>query len=200
MEVLGLSDDLKQDFNHTEFQENIQRLEDGTYSSHLPWKPDHPPLPTNEAQTVAKLRITTYQLEKMSKLEEYHEIMRQQLEDSILEPVPTMPSGDNIHYAPHQPVIKDSAESTKLRIVYDCSAKEDKQPSLNDCREIGPSLQVQLPFFHLQDLLSDTYVDDVQSGGDNAEELKHFKDEATTIIRVVNRSRSPAVYRRLLYH
>jgi hypothetical protein len=147
--------------------------------------------------------------------------------------------------------------------VYDCSAKEDQQPSLNDCLEIGPSLQPKLfdillrnrmkpncvtgdmqkaflqmkidpadrdalrlfwynnledrqivayrftrvlfgsgpsPYIlgatiqkHIiqyaemfpetvEDLLSDTYVDDVQSGGENAEELKRFKDEATTIM------------------
>ena len=34
----------------------------------------------------------------------------------------------------------------------------------------------------VEDLLSDTYVDDVQSGGENVEELKRFKDEATTIM------------------
>ena len=31
-------------------------------------------------------------------------------------------------------------------------------------------------------LLEDTYVDDVQSGGDSIEELQKFKDEATTIM------------------
>ena len=45
-------------------------------------------------------------------------------------------------YIPHKPVIRESAESTKLRIVYDASAKaNEKSPSLNDCLETAPSLQ-----------------------------------------------------------
>jgi hypothetical protein len=47
-----------------------------------------------------------------------------------------------VHYVPHQPVIREQAESTKMRIVYDCSSKaNDKVLSLNDCLETGPSLQ-----------------------------------------------------------
>jgi hypothetical protein len=68
--------------------------------------------------------------------------MEEQLREGILEPVPPKQTGEVVHYIPHQPVIREDAESTKLRIVYDCSAKADPQlPSLNDCLEKGPSLQ-----------------------------------------------------------
>ena len=41
-----------------------------------------------------------------------------------------------------KPVIRENADSTKLRIVYDASAKERTEvPSLNDCLHAGPSLQ-----------------------------------------------------------
>ena len=57
--------------------------------------------------------------------------------------VPEIPTGEVIHYIPHQPVIRDQAESTKMRIVNDCSAKAISQvPSLNDCLEVGPLLQL----------------------------------------------------------
>ena len=47
-----------------------------------------------------------------------------------------------MHYVPHHPVIRESSESTKTRIVYDCSFKAKQQlPSLNDCLETGPALQ-----------------------------------------------------------
>ena len=56
--------------------------------------------------------------------------------------VPEIPTGEAIHYIPHHPVIRDQAESTKMRIVYDCSAKDNSQvPSLNGCLEVGPPLQ-----------------------------------------------------------
>ena len=39
-------------------------------------------------------------------------------------------------------MIRQSAESTKLRIVFDASAREnDRSPSLNDVIEVGPPLQ-----------------------------------------------------------
>ena len=73
---------------------------------------------------------------------EYHEIMKQQLKEGILEPVPEIPMGEVVHYIPHPAVIRDEAETTRLRSIYDCSAKENMHlPSLNDCLEIGPSLQ-----------------------------------------------------------
>ena len=60
----------------------------------------------------------------------------------VIEPVPVQPTGEIVHYVPHQPVIREQAQSTKMRIVYDCSSKPDATtPSLNDCLETGPSLQ-----------------------------------------------------------
>ena len=44
-------------------------------------------------------------------------------------------------YLPHRPVIRESAETTKLRIAYDASLKPTKNSaSLNDCLETAPSL------------------------------------------------------------
>ncbi|XP_022777758.1 uncharacterized protein LOC111319209 [Stylophora pistillata] len=46
---------------------------------------------------------------------------------------------------PHRAVIRDNAESTKLRVVYDASARAyDGAPSLNECLHTGPSLQNEL--------------------------------------------------------
>ena len=81
----------------------------------------------------------------MQRLKEYHMVMTEQLAEGILEEVLETPTGEVIHYIPHQPVIRDQAESTKMRIVYDCSAKTHCQvPSLNDCLEVGPPLQPML--------------------------------------------------------
>ena len=49
--------------------------------------------------------------------------MEQQLEEGILEVAPEIPTGEVIHYITHQPMIREQAETTKMRIVYDCSAK-----------------------------------------------------------------------------
>ena len=142
-EVFGLADVVNtQELFHADFVDQLQRLEDGTCSTRLPWKIDHAPLPTNKELSMGRMRSTTRKLERMQRLEEYHEVMEQQLEQGILELVPEVPTREVIHYIPHQPVIPNQAESTKMRIVYDCSAKSHSQvPSLNDFLEVGPPLQ-----------------------------------------------------------
>ena len=48
-------------------------------------------------------------------------------------------------YIPHKGVVRETAESTKLRIVYDASARAwDSAPSLNECLNTGPPLQNKL--------------------------------------------------------
>ena len=49
--------------------------------------------------------------------------MQEQIQERIIEEVPPKPIGEVLHYVPHHPVIREEAEPTKLRIVYDCSAK-----------------------------------------------------------------------------
>ena len=52
---------------------------------------------------------------------------------------------ENVFYLPYRPVIRESAESTKLRIVYDTSAKTINGTfSLNECLDTGPPLQYSL--------------------------------------------------------
>ena len=48
-------------------------------------------------------------------------------------------------YLTHRPVIRESAETTKIKIVYDASAKPNKDSvSLNECLETGPPFQNSL--------------------------------------------------------
>ena len=126
-EVLGLTDEPDvQGLFHEDFKNQLQRLDDGTYSTRLPWKSQQPaPLPVNKGLTLKRLQSTTRNLERMEKLIEYHTVMEQQLEEGILELVAEVPTGKVIHYIPHQAVIREEAESTKMRIVYDCSAKQN---------------------------------------------------------------------------
>ena len=117
-------------------------MKDGFYEAPLPWKSDRLPLPDNKELALGRLPSSTKRLEKIGKLEEYHQIMKEQLNVGIIEPVPKSPTGEVVHYIPHQPVIKESAESTKLRIVHNCSARASKDvQSLSDCLEVRSPLQ-----------------------------------------------------------
>ena len=68
LEVLGLSDEIGNgaDF-HENVKENIERVDDGSYQTRLPWKPDHCAVATNLI-AMARLHSTARKLEKLRKL------------------------------------------------------------------------------------------------------------------------------------
>ena len=72
---------------------------------------------------------------------------RLQINEGIIEKVSktkTSEKGKGF-YLPHRPVIRESAETTKIRIVYDASTKPNKDSvSLNECLETSPLLQNSL--------------------------------------------------------
>lgn len=85
-EVLGLTDsDYLQGMFHEDFIAQLQWQEAGTYSTQLPWKPDHPTLPSNKNLTLARLQSSSCKLGRIQKIEEYHTVVEQQLEQGILE-------------------------------------------------------------------------------------------------------------------
>ena len=144
LDVLGLSDTKEGDQQdvYSEFKEQLVRRPEGFYETRLPWKKSHPVLPTNEQISLRRLGSTLKKLERTNLMKQYHDVMNQQISDGILEPAPKHPTGNIIHYIPHKAVIREQAESTKLRIVYDASARASTEsPSLNDCLEVGPPLQ-----------------------------------------------------------
>ena len=55
-------------------------------------------------------------------MKEYDEIIQNQVAEVVVERVTSEPVGKEF-YLPHKPVVKESAESTKTRIVFDASAK-----------------------------------------------------------------------------
>ena len=77
-------------------------------------------------------------------LEKYNEVIQDQLSQGIVEQVHNNPKGKEF-CIPHKAAIQETAESTKIRIVYDASAQaNEKAQSLNDCLETDPPLQNKL--------------------------------------------------------
>lgn len=75
----------------------------------------------------------------------YVEFMREYLDLGHMSLVDN-PSDDlhNIVYLPHHGILKESSNSTKLRVVFDASAKNNRGVSLNDALLVGPILQDNL--------------------------------------------------------
>ena len=145
MDILGLKDTPigDQQAVHAEFLEQLHRSPEGWYETGLPWKGDHPPLPSNKANSLKRLGSLVQRLKKTEKLNAYDSIIQDQLKTGVVEEAEQPATGKEF-YLPHRAVMRESAESTKIRIVYDASTKTDTQPSLNECLEIGPPLQNQL--------------------------------------------------------
>lgn len=73
---------------------------------------------------------------------EYNKVIEEYLELNYLSVVKE--SNEDGYYMPHHAVFKDSSDTTKLRVVFDASAKADNGVSLNDLLLIGPTIQDKL--------------------------------------------------------
>ena len=138
LESLGIK---ASDEVHESFESDISFI-DGRYSVKLPWKQGHEPLPSNYGNSLSRMKGQIRRLKREPEvLEEYDSIIKDQLSSGVIESVTELEGACKVHYLPHQAVFRKDAETTKLRIVYDASAKEGKNgTSLNDCLHTGPSL------------------------------------------------------------
>ena len=146
LDVLGLQDSPTGDQGeiYKEFREQLRRSPDGWYETSLPWKGNHPPLLNNKSGSLRRLESLTRKLERLDLVEKYDQVIKDQLQQGIVERADECPTGREF-YIPHKPVVRESAESTKLRVVYDASARDrENAPSLNECLNPGPPLQNQL--------------------------------------------------------
>ena len=134
-----------------ELLENIQFC-GNHYEVSLPWKEGKFDLPNHFSISVNRLRhLQSKLLRDPDLLAEYHHIIQDQLKRGIIEQVnASVPrheiyssneEGEPIHYLPHHAIIRRERFTTKIRIVYDGSAKlSDAELSLNDCLQTGPNL------------------------------------------------------------
>ena len=81
-----------------------------------------------------------------SLLAEYDAIIREQLDTGIIERVSKdARQQENCHFLPHHCVVRQDHDTTKVRIVFDGSARESKEtPSINDVLASGENFMPHL--------------------------------------------------------
>ena len=71
----------------------------------------------------------------------YDKTIQDQVARGIIEMAPPNKTvATRVHYLPHHGVVRKDKSTTKLRVVYDTSAKSSG-PSLNECLYKGPKFQ-----------------------------------------------------------
>ena len=126
-----------------EFQDSI-RFVDGRYEVSLPWKDSCPLLPDNYQLSLRRLQGLLLRLQKDKDVfTTYDSIIKNQIQEGVAERVKPSENAVRVHYLPHYGVIRRDKETTRLRIVYDTSARGIGS-SLNDCLHTGPKFDQKI--------------------------------------------------------
>ena len=116
------------------------------YEVQLPWKKPRQDLPNNYDLNLKRLNGLLRRLKhEPDILAEYHTVIKTQLQQGIMEPIENQLSVDipEVHYLPHHAVVRRDKTTTKLRVVYDASARNNGL-SLNDCLNPGPKFDQKI--------------------------------------------------------
>ena len=137
LESLGVEpkmDSVLEEFTQT------AKFKEGRYEVSLSWKESHPKLPDNYQLSQKRLDGLIRRLKRDPEiLREYNAILQTQLERGIVEAVDLRDDSVSnliIYYLHHHAVVRRDKSTTKVRIVYDASARLTGC-SLNDCLHKG---------------------------------------------------------------
>ena len=121
-------------------------FKNGRYEVTLPWKDSRPTLPDNYMLSKKRLDGLVKRLRHDLKvLKEYDSIIQNQRSRGIVEEVNLQEeSADSqVHYLPHHAVVRRNKSTTKVRVVYDASARSTGC-SLNKCLHKGPKFDQKI--------------------------------------------------------
>ena len=117
------------------FQENHSRSEAGHFIVPLPKNPQTQPLGESRPQAVRRFLSLKRSLYSKGKFQEFSDVMEGYFNLSHAEPVPPedlQKPPQETFYLPMHAVRKEHSTTTKVRVVFDASAKSTSGVSLND--------------------------------------------------------------------
>ncbi|XP_054087607.1 uncharacterized protein LOC128922101 [Zeugodacus cucurbitae] len=124
------------------FYETTQRAPDGRFIVRLPFKKNLLIGESRQAAVRALLRMEKRFAANKQLLEEYTDFMEELISMGHMELAET--TTDKMYYMPHHAVVKETSQTTKLRVVFNASMKSTSGNSLNDALMVGPQLQQDL--------------------------------------------------------
>lgn len=119
------------------------RLSSGRFVVTLPFFKPRPLLGDSKTFALQRFKALECRLERNQDLrDQYTEFMQDYLTSGHMELIPMSEQGNPYHYyIPHHCVLKPDSLTTKLRVVFNASAKTSAGISLNDSMFTGPKLQ-----------------------------------------------------------
>ena len=126
-----------------EFENSVDFV-DGGYEVKLPWRRGASSrLQNNKKLAAIRLQNLNRRLTHEPELQvKYDSVIQDMWSSGIVEEVLLHEQKVDrpIFYMPHRPVVRETAVSSKVRPVFDASARGYNGVSLNDCMEAGPNL------------------------------------------------------------
>ncbi|XP_076233347.1 uncharacterized protein LOC143178507 [Calliopsis andreniformis] len=125
------------------FLKNVRREKSGRYTVALPFNEKRDQLGESRSRALNRFFSLERKLNRNPELKtQYTAVMDEYLALGHMTQVETFDAPG--FYLPHHAVVKPSSTTTKLRVVFDGSAKTSSGLSLNDALMIGPTIQDDL--------------------------------------------------------
>ncbi|XP_051161138.1 uncharacterized protein LOC127281463 [Leptopilina boulardi] len=123
------------------FQEHVSRDQSGKYVVALPFKKAEVNVGESYQKALKRFKSLLFKFHKNPDLKtQYTEVIDEYISLNHMTKVNEVDKTDGF-YLPHLAVIKETSLSTKLRVVFDASAKTNNGLSLNDELMVGPTIQ-----------------------------------------------------------
>jgi hypothetical protein len=149
LESMGITESalpMKDDVIALKKMEESLEYKNKRYSISWPFKDEHSPLPSNYGVALARFRQSIAKMRRQPILfDKAQTIIDDQLRRGTIEVAPTTHQSKMVHYLPHHFVINEDKATTKIRMVFNASAKASTNPSLNNCMYRGPIDMPEIP-------------------------------------------------------
>jgi hypothetical protein len=130
----------------THFKNTCSRNAEGRFTVEIPFKLNGPNIGVSKEMAIKRFLSLENKFRKDPALKrDYMEFIEEYIRLNHMKLVP--PTQMNVNervFLPHHAVTKETSTTTKLRVVFDASAKTTTGVSLNDAVMVGPKLQNDL--------------------------------------------------------
>ncbi|UYV77147.1 hypothetical protein LAZ67_14003443 [Cordylochernes scorpioides] len=131
----SLQAEMEEHFAHTTTRDIEER-----YQVALPWVQDKERIPTNRDLAENQLSSVRRKLEEVGDMKEYGQIFEECINQGLIE-YSREDKLDGVHNLPHRPVYKRNSQTSKIRPVFNASARKRDKHSLNDCPDNGTNFR-----------------------------------------------------------